>query len=134
MKAAILVTALLISSLAPSRADDIPTGRLGHRLGTYLTIEGVRSEQGKSGSKTLLVDTVNGKTLDTPIDIWVDNVDSLPKAVRCILRGYESGRMIGVPEEVARKEHIPLPQAAWQFFRYFIVTSVVEPKDLKKEQ
>ena len=133
MKGAILFTALLILSLAASKADDIPTGRLGHRLGTYLTIEGVRSEQGKSGVRTLFVGAVNGKKLDTPIDIWVDNVDSLPKEARCILRGYESGRMIGVPEDVAQKEHIPLPQAAWQFYRYFIVTSVVEPTDMKKK-
>ena len=41
--------------------------------------------------------------------------------------------MIGVPLEVAEEENIPLPRAAWQFFRYVIVTSVVEPKDLKKK-
>ena len=39
--------------------------------------------------------------------------------------------MIGLPREVAEKENIPLPQAVWQFYRYFVVTSVVEPKDLK---
>lgn len=131
MKAALPVAILMVLTFASAKADDIPNGRLGHPLGTYLTIEGVRAERPKSGVNTLLVDTVNGKKLDTPIGIWVDNVDSLPKNTRCILRGYESGKMIGVPREVTEKEHTSQPQAVWQFFRYFIVTSVVEPKDLK---
>ena len=131
MKAALLVTAMLV--LTTARAEDIPGGKLGHPLGTYLTIEGVRAEEGKVGVNTLLVDTVNGKKLDAPVGIWVENVDALPKDTRCILRGYESGKMIGLPHEVAEKEKLPLPAAGWQFFRYFIVTSVVEPKDLQKK-
>lgn len=133
MKTAILFTAMMTFCLTAARADDIPSGRLGHPLGTYLTIEGVRAEEGKVGVNTLLVDTVNGKRLGAPICIWVENVDSLPKDTRCIVRGYESGKMIGVPFEVAKKEQLPLPQAGWQFFRYFIVTSIAEPKDLKKK-
>lgn len=133
MKATLLVTAMMVFSLAAAKADDIPSGRLGHPLGTYLTIGGVRAEKGKVGVNTLLVDTVNGKKLEDPIGVWIENVDSLPKDTRCTLRGYESGKMIGVPAEVARKENLPLPQASWQFFRYFVITSVVEPKDLKKK-
>jgi hypothetical protein len=41
--------------------------------------------------------------------------------------------MIGVPGEVAEKEHIEPMQARWQFYRYFIVTSVVQPKDLNNK-
>jgi hypothetical protein len=133
MRTLLVIAALVVSSLAAAKADDIPSGRLGYRLGTYLTIEGVRAETFKAGVNTLLVDTVNGKKLDTPLGIWIENVESLPKATRCILRGYESGRMIGIPHGVAAKENLPLPQAAWQFFRYFLVTSVVEPKELKKK-
>jgi hypothetical protein len=123
---------LALAGTSKSDAEVIPRGSLGHRLGKYLTIEGVRAEadQGKVGVNTLLVDTVNGKKLDTPVGVWVENVHPLPKATRCILRGYESGRMIGVPGEVAEKEHIEPMQARWQFYRYFIVTSVVQPKDL----
>ena len=57
------------------------------------------------------------------------------KAVRDLLFFRLCGirKMIGVPREAAEKEHMPLPQAVWQFYRYFIVTSVVEPKDLKKK-
>lgn len=56
---------------------------------------------------------------------------SLPKGKECIFNGYESGHMIGIPYEVAQKENIPIPQAAWQFYHYFIVTSIVEPENLQ---
>lgn len=113
----------------------IPSGRLGHPLGTYLTIGGVRMERGKVGTRTLLVDTVNGQKLAEPVGVWIDNVKhpGLPKETRCVIRGYESGEMIGVPFAVAEAENIPVPQAAWQFRRYFIMTSVVEPESLEKE-
>lgn len=111
--------------------DEIPMGRLGYKLGTYLTIEGIRAEKGKVGVRTLLVDTINGEKIDTPIGIWIDNIESLPKEERCIIKGYESGKMIGTPDEVIEKENLSQSQARWQFYRYFIVTSVVEPIDLK---
>ncbi|TAL27014.1 MAG: hypothetical protein EPN94_02145 [Nitrospirae bacterium] len=135
---AVLIWLFLVPSVFAQTLStgDIPMGKLGYPLGTYLTIEGigVRAEKGKKvGVRTLLVDTVNGKKLESPvsISIEIENVDVLPKATRCILRGYESGKMIGVPFEVARKEQVPMPAAMWQFFRYFIVTSVVEPKELE---
>lgn len=106
--------------------------RLGHPLGKYLTIEGIRAERGKVGVRSLLVDRINGQEVSPPIGIWIENVDALPKGVRCILNGYESGRMIGVPQEVAEKENMPSGQAMWQFQTYFLVTSVVAPQDLKQ--
>ena len=69
--------------------------------------------------------------LRPPIGVWIDNVDALPAGTRCILNGYESGKMIGLPRAVAEKENLPNPQACWQFYRYFIATSVVEPESLK---
>ena len=92
-------------------------------------------ERGKVGTRTLLVDTVNGQKLAEPVGVWIDNVKhpGLPKETRCVIRGYESGEMIGVPFAVAEAENIPVPQAAWQFRRYFIMTSVVEPESLEKE-
>jgi len=110
---------------------DIPVGRLGYKLGTYLTIEGVRDTKGKVGVQTLLVDTINGKKIETPVSVWIDNIESLPAEKRCVIRGYESGKMIGVPDEVIKKENLSQPQASWQFYRYFIITSALEPKDLK---
>ena len=117
-------------------AGQIPMGSLGYPLGTYLIIEGIRLEKGKVGTRTLLVDTINGEKIKQPIPIWIENIKNpgLPVGERCIIRGYESGKMIGLPFEVAEKENIPVPQAGWQFQRYFVVTSVVGPKGLEKEK
>lgn len=137
MKNVLLVIALVGFCLKAAVAEDgVPAGKLGHPMGTYLRIEGVRAEQ-KMWGFPLHVDTMNGKKLEKPIEVWVSNVD-LPKDARCILRGYETGSMIGTPPAVveAAKEDgkdVTLPQAGWQFHRVFIVLSVVEPKDLKKK-
>jgi len=135
-----LFTLVLMLCIGLAEAQDIPDGGLGHPLGTYLTIEGVRAPQQYMTDtvNTLLVDTVNGKKLDTPGRIWVENADSLPKDTRCILRGYETGSMIGTPPAVIEaakeegKDFTP-EQFGWRFQRGFIVLSVVEPKDLKKK-
>lgn len=124
--------------VAIANAQEVPVGRLGFPLGTYLRIEGVRVDGLKHGERTLLVDTINGKKLGRPMDVAIENVDSLPKGTRCILRGYEMGQMIGTPpavEQAAREENrvITLPQAGWGFRQYFIVIAVVEPKGLQKK-
>ena len=124
-----------------------PGGILSDELGVYRTIEGVRSEGGKVETGTLLVDTVDGKKLDKPIPlvirgaVVVDHnlqpaVLSLPARQRCILKGFESGEMIGVPpavstaaEEQGWKE-APMSSALWRWRPYFIALVVVEPKDL----
>jgi hypothetical protein len=111
-------------------------GRLGHPIGTYLTISGVRAEpreEGKVGTYTLIVDTVNGFVLDSPIRTPIDNVRALPSGTRCTFRGYESGRWIGVPREVLEATGSRGPQAVWQFFRFFIVVSVEEPPTLEAD-
>jgi len=129
-----VVTLLTITNLV-CLADEvvIPSGKLGFRLGAYLTIEGAAPTNNiKVGN--MVVDTVNGKRLKIPVTIHVENVGAIPKEGRVIIRGYESGKMIGLPHEVAEKENIPLPQAGWQFFRFFVATSVVAPKDLKINQ
>ena len=134
MRTALMLLALLVFTYTVAISQDVPAGKLGHPLGTYLRIESVRAEQNMWGFP-LRVDTVNGKRLENPIEVWVKNVD-LPKDARCILRGYETGSMIGLPPAVveAAKEDgkdVHMPQAGWQFHRVFIVLSVVEPKDLK---
>lgn len=137
MKAISALAILCACSLSEDAHDDIPKGKLGHPLGTYLTIEGVRFGVDKIGkakidAHTLLVDTINGKKLDRPITISIETSGSLPMRKRCVFRGYESGRMVGVPDEVARTENLPLPQVRWQFHRYFIITSVVQPEGLDR--
>jgi hypothetical protein len=124
------------SRLDPARlAGEYPLGRLGYPVGTYVQIEGFREEHGKVGAHTMAVDTVSGEKLSEPISIWIENLKGggLPLGKRCVLRGYESARMIGLPEEVVKAENLAPHQAAWQMQRYFIVTSVVEPTGLEKE-
>ncbi len=107
-----------------------PEGMLGYRIGTYLTIEGVRDDSGKTGQRTLAVDTINGFTLPAPVSIWVENV-VLPKGERCTLKGYETGRWIGVPDEVVKVGAKDVQQAAWQFRFTFIATSAEKPAGLE---
>jgi len=98
-----------------------PIGRLGYRIGTYLTIEGVRAEEGKVGVQTLLVDRIGDYKLKEPVGLWIANLELRPLR-RYILSGYESGSWIGIPPGVPHEG--PGPQAAWQFASHFIVTSV----------
>ncbi len=112
-----------------------PMGYLGYPVGTYVQIEGVRQEEGMVGTRTLLVDTICREKLKSPIPIWVENAKNpgLPRGKRCVLRGYESARMIGLPDEVAKAENLPVPQAAWQMQRYFVITTVLEPTELERQ-
>jgi len=107
----------------------LPAGRLGPHIGTYLQIEGVRGAEPVMAGESLLVDRVGERPLSPPTAIWLDNL-SLPPGVRCVLRGYETGRWIGVPPEVEASGDVPPQQALWQFWRSFIVTSVQEPPSL----
>jgi hypothetical protein len=120
-------------------ADDgpyIPDGKLGFPLGTYLMIGGVRAkDDGAKGgnSRILMVDMVNDKTLATPVATIVDLRGALPSAGRIVVFGYETGRMVGVPAKVARKEGMPVPQTGWQFRRSFVITSWVTPERPKED-
>lgn len=135
LRLALLALPFLLAGCAtglPDRSDSypVPIGRLGHRIGTYLRIEGVRAEAGKVGDSTLSVDSVNGVACDPPREIWLDNL-SLPSGVRCQLSGFESGRWIGIPPDVSAADGVPQHQALWQFHVYFVVTAVQGPASLK---
>ena len=117
---------------------DVPIGSLGLPVGSYLTIEGLRTDGGKTGGRTLLVDTVNGAKLAEPVGIWVENMDALPGG-RCVLKGYETLQMVGAPPAyfAAAKEagrDATTPQAGWQVRLYFVATSVVGPSGVKIEK
>lgn len=117
-----------------------PGGFLKPTLGTYLTIEGVLYEgNGKVESNTIVIDTVDGKKLEKTILIKVDNV-RLPAKTRCILKGYELGRMVGRPpaEYALYKELGKNPAelaerdaVAWHWRPYFVPMIVVKPQGLK---
>lgn len=113
-----------------SYGNSVPMGLLGFPFGTYLTIEGARYDEFKTGICTLLVDTVNNKKLDSPVTIWIEDINGLPEKERCILRGYETGKMIGMPS-IPEYKNIQLPQFGWQFIRFFVATTVVRPESVK---
>lgn len=90
----------------------------------------------KTGGRTLRVDTVNGARLAQPVAIWVENMDALPNDTRCVLKGYETLRMVGAPPAyfAAAKEagrEATSPQLMWQVDLYFMATSAVSPGGLK---
>jgi len=113
-----------------------PTGRLTDRLGELITIEGmlpVDANGKKGGTTSLRVDTVDGVKLNEPRGIHVGGF-RIPPNVRCVLKGYETGSMIGTPPAVlqAAKELGQKPpresQAAYQWYTEFFVLIVVAPK------
>jgi hypothetical protein len=133
---------------APAARPRQPGGLLGDQLGRYLTIEGVKAEGVKLESGTLQVDTVDGKKLANPILLVVrgayiadHNLQparlDFPSDRRCILKGFESGEMIGVPPAVrtAAQEQgwteIPMSPVDWQWRPHFVALVVVEPKELE---
>jgi RNA polymerase sigma factor (sigma-70 family) len=110
-----------------------PIGLLGKQLGKLSTIEGVRAEGPKVDTSILLVDTVDGNKLGSPIRLRIDNVE-LPARGRCVLKGYESGKWewLGTPPWVRVAE----PRQAvsqFRFSRYFVVTSVEAPESLREK-
>ena len=125
-----------------------PGGILSDQLGVYRTIEGFKLEGGKVETGTLLVDAVDGKKLDKPITLLIrgavvaeHNLQpadlSLPARQRCILRGFESGEMIGLPPAVSAAaeeqgwNEVPMSPALWRWRPYFVALVVIEPKGLE---
>ena len=127
---------LLLTSFALA-TEKLPMGKLGYPIGTYLTIEGHRAKDNiKGGSKrNLLVDTVNGKKLQKSITMDIKlGRRYLPKDTMIRIRGYESGRMVGKPHDPTKVEPEPLQQTTWHFYKYFVMTSCLEPKILPEDQ
>ena len=119
-----------------SAPQDIPMGILGYPVGTAIEIEGVRErEHGKFASQILVVDTLNGQKLATPIKVWIHNAKrpGLPTKTRCVLRGYETGLMVGTPPALLRENQINTNPFDWQLQRRFVITSIVEPESLEIE-
>ncbi|MDA1055896.1 MAG: hypothetical protein O3C40_36380 [Planctomycetota bacterium] len=114
-----------------------PTGHLGW-LGTYRTIGGVLYDGGgKVESNTLVVDVVDGKRLDKPIHILVKNT-RIPAKVRCVLKGYELGEMIGRPpaeyaltKELGGDPNELATATVWRWRPYFVPLIATEPKGLE---
>src|ERR1043166_818351 len=83
-------------------------GQFGSPLGSYLKLEGKRQGTAMHNAMNVagdfLVERVNGVKLATPRMMWIDQVAKYPEGTDCLVRGYESGEMIGVPAEVTKNE------------------------------
>lgn len=117
------------------KPGELPIGRLGYPIGTYLTIEGQRKNGIKTGVRTFKVLKINGKVTKTPTSIWIDNVDLPPNKI-CILKGYETFRTLGQPPAIGKwarenGKDVTVPQAGWQIQFYFVALSIVTPDGLK---
>ena len=121
--------AIQAEALTPRR---IPLGKLGQPLGTALTIEGVRQKHGKCAGSFLVVDTVNDQKLAKVVSIWIRNSKNLlPADTRCVFEGYETGSMVGEPPALRKGRLESTAQVNWQFWRTFVITSVIVPQSLE---
>ena len=111
-----------------ARSDETPPDRFGLPPATYLTIEGTRMAKGSGAERVLLVEKVNGLTLDAPFRVLISNVPPLPANTRYIL----SGKMLGTPPEPGGNQNVAVLQAAWQVPCYFIVTSVEDQGSIRR--
>lgn len=109
-----------------------PTGRLGHPIGSYLTIEGRRHDKGMNPN-SYVIDTVNGVKLEKPVLVLVENLKSpLPEpSAHCVINGYETFRWWGRPEEVRVAEGWERAQHPFQPGFFFRATSVRQPVGLQ---
>ena len=91
------------------------TGKLGMPIGTFVEIEGRREDlegmamKGAVHTTLFRVEKVNGKSIEKPVSIAVRGVD-LPPSTPCVLQGYETGEMVGVPPGVPHPS-----QVRWRF-------------------
>ena len=103
-------------------------GRFGLPLGTYLTLDGTRFGLAKGPTKVgggnFRIERVNSEPLSAPMEMWVDKIKGFATDTPCRVEGYETGEMIGVPDEVLRRSGGFQPQAGWQFHVDFVTVGV----------
>jgi hypothetical protein len=109
-----------------------PRGVLGHPIGSYLTIEGYRSDTGMNPN-WYVIDKVNGAKLDKPVRVWIENLKP-PRpepSTRCVINGFETFRWWGQPQQVRAAEGRQEAQHSFQPGFFFRATSVVKPANLQ---
>ena len=109
--------AINVGDLQPGRV----VGRLGKPLGTRTTIEG--QYETCLMSNPLAVTEIDGKEAATNILISIRGPLSIRQGVTYRLEGYESGEFGSSPAWLA-----PKVQQPFQFYSFFVVTAVMEPK------
>ena len=117
-----------------------PSGMLTDAIGQLITIEGLSPDDAKlkkNGSARFQVDTVNGVKLEKPRKVRVGGLE-IPRNIRCILKGYETGKMVGTPpavtqaaEELGQKYIDGRQMAGYGWSTHFVVLIIVEPQALQ---
>src|ERR1700749_5051208 len=81
-------------SLADIGRSTVVLGELGRPIGEELTIHG-RSQPpgGNNGGASFLVDRVNGKKLNQPLNLDVLGIDHWLEGTEATIRGYENGKI-----------------------------------------
>ena len=115
-----------------------PIGTLNYPIGSYLTIEGVKAKQDPmvmANQDLCRVERVNGSKLSQPVTIKIDEARGWSNGIPFVFKGYETFRMFGTPpaeyfaaREAGNKDFIGT-QEIWRLEFYFVVTSVVAPKE-----
>ena len=148
--ACLCLPAMLMAGGRQSTVSRVESGDIGRRvdvigvfgmpLGKWLTIEGVRpaSMPGKGGmhetfGSDFRVDRLNGQVLRQPVYITVGNIRQIPADTPCTFSGYETGGMVGMPEDALLHtgHRKPDPHSAnmwgWTFVVRFVVVKLVRP-------
>jgi len=126
---AVLTLSLCSLAIAETSVSDLnpPSrvkGRLGKPLGGRLVIEGVLAERVMMGNP-LLVSVVDGEAVKQPVAIEIHGKVQIEKGKQYRLEGYESGAFGGPPDWTVGES---IPQQPFQFYSFFVVTKVLEPK------
>jgi hypothetical protein len=100
------------------------TGLLGKPLGTRMIIDGVMAERVMLANP-LAVSEIDGHTLKEPVSIQIRGKVQIQKGTRYRLEGYESGEFAGPPDWLLGDT---VAQQPFQFYSFFVVTKVIEPK------
>ncbi len=122
------------SRVSPRHQIKTPVGLLGYRLGKLITIEGYRATGPRRVTHTLMVDTIEGQRLEEPLAIPVEHEQGLPINTRISVRGYETGKWVGTPDEVVNSyPERGIAQVGLHFSHSFIVVDPITPNPLAAE-
>ncbi len=104
-------------------------GHLGMPIGRFVIIEGERTSQKSANGHPyyLSVSKVNGEPLENSAVIQIDNLEKLPASKSYIFKGYETGKMVGVPPDVPTKKGSIHSGDVWHFDVSFVVVETVKP-------
>ncbi len=108
--------------------DNIPMGRLRHRVGERLSIHG-RLLDTPSVGMVLRVDSVNTRQFSPHVDMLIEG-GVATKSNQATITGYESLRMVGTPPALGKGNS--KAKDNWRLQSYFVAISPVRPSPSKQ--